>query len=315
MSVQAGNLDVRAGAGAAAASTRSRRRGFRSEGRAAFWFLLPSLLGFLAFLLLPLLASLALSFTNWQLLSQPKFVGLANYIRLFTVDPSFWHVLRNTVLYTVEYLVLNIVLALGMAVWISSLRWGKRFFRLIFFLPTFTPMIGVSVVWLLIFTPGGLMDWIVGALGLPIPNFLVDPGWAMQAIVIVSLWSGFGYNLLLFGAALDSIPQTYLDAARIDGATPWQRFWRIKLPLISPTLFFGTVMTAITALQVFDQVYSMTRGGPGVATATLGFFIYQNGFTTYRMGYASSIAWVMFIIMALTALQFRLQRKWVHYDA
>ncbi|WP_343711977.1 sugar ABC transporter permease [Inquilinus sp.] len=311
MSVRAQDL----GARVAGVPRVRRRRAFRAEGRAAFWFLLPSLLGFLAFLLFPLVASLALSFTNWQLLNQPKLVGFANYIRLFTVDPSFWRVLVNTVFYTVEYLVLNIVLAVGMAVWISSLRWGKRLFRLIFFLPTFTPMIGASLVWVLIFTPGGLMDWLVQSLGLPLPNLLVDPAWAMQAIVIVSLWSGFGYNLLLFGAALESIPQTYLDAAQIDGANAWQRFWRIKLPLISPTLFFGTVMTAITALQVFDQVYSMTRGGPGVATATLGFFIYQNGFTTYRMGYASSIAWVMFvIIMALTALQFRLQRKWVHYD-
>jgi multiple sugar transport system permease protein len=311
MSVQAQGF----GAQVAGVPRTRRRRAFRAEGRAAFWFLLPSLLGFLAFLLFPLVASLALSFTNWQLLNPPKFLGLANYIRLFTVDPSFWRALLNTVFYTAEYLVLNIVLAVGMAVWISSLRWGKRFFRLIFFLPTFTPMIGASLVWVLIFTPGGLMDWVVQSLGLPIPNLLVDPAWAMQAIVIVSLWSGFGYNLLLFGAALESIPQTYLDAAQIDGATAWQRFWRIKLPLISPTLFFGTVMTAITALQVFDQVYSMTRGGPGVATATLGFFIYQNGFSTYRMGYASSIAWVMFvIIMALTAFQFRMQRKWVHYD-
>jgi multiple sugar transport system permease protein len=312
MSVQAHGFGAQV---AGVPRTRRRRRAFRAEGRAAFWFLLPSLLGFLAFLLFPLVASLALSFTNWQLLNPPKFLGLANYIRLFTVDPSFWRALLNTFFYTAEYLVLNIVLAVGMAVWISSLRWGKRFFRLIFFLPTFTPMIGASLVWVLIFTPGGLMDWVVQSLGLPIPNLLVDPAWAMQAIVIVSLWSGFGYNLLLFGAALESIPQTYLDAAQIDGATAWQRFWRIKLPLISPTLFFGTVMTAITALQVFDQVYSMTRGGPGVATATLGFFIYQNGFSTYRMGYASSIAWVMFvIIMALTAFQFRMQRKWVHYD-
>jgi multiple sugar transport system permease protein len=181
MSVQAQDLGASVAAGAAAPRAR-RRRAFRAEGRAAFWFLLPSLLGFLAFLLFPLVASLALSFTNWQLLNQPNFLGLANYIRLFTVDPSFWRALLNTVFYTVEYLVLNIALALGMAVWISSLRWGKRFFRLIFFLPTFTPMIGASLVWVLIFTPGGLMDWVVQSLGLPIPNFRVDPAWAMQAI-------------------------------------------------------------------------------------------------------------------------------------
>ena len=144
---------------------------------------------------------------------------------------------------------------------------------------------------------------------------MASPNLALQTIVVVSLWSGFGYNLLLFGAALEAIPQTYLDAAQIDGASAWQRFWRIKLPLISPTLFFGTVMTAITSLQVFDQVYALTRGGPGSATATLGFSIYRTGFAAYKMGYASSIAWVLFvIIMALTAFQMRMQRRWVHYD-
>jgi multiple sugar transport system permease protein len=138
----------------------------------------------------------------------------------------------------------------------------------------------------------------------------------MQAVIIVTLWSSVGYNMVLFNAALDLVPQSYLDAAKIDGANAWDRFWRIRLPLISPTVFFGTVMTAITSLQVFDQIYVMTKGGPGSSTVTLGFSIYQSGFSNYQMGYASSLAWVMFMmIMALTALQFWLQRKWVHYDS
>jgi multiple sugar transport system permease protein len=145
---------------------------------------------------------------------------------------------------------------------------------------------------------------------------ITDPNWAMQCVVIVSLWAGFGYNLLLFGAALESIPAQYLDAAAIDGTTPWQRFWLIKIPLISPSLFFGIVLTAITSLQVFDQVYALTRGGPGAATQTLGYKIYRDGFISYNFGYASSVAWILFvIIMVLTAIQLRLQRKWVHYDA
>jgi multiple sugar transport system permease protein len=287
----------------------------RQDAHAAIWFLLPSLSGLVLFLVVPLIASFVLSFTNWELLAPPKFIGLHNYIRLFTVDPTFRQVLGNTILYTSEYLVLNIAAALAMAVWISSLPWGRTLFRLVFFLPTFTPLIGASLVWLLIFTPGGIMDSVFAAIGLPIPNLITDPDWAMQAVVIVSLWSGFGYNLLLFGASLESIPQSYLDAAAIDGADAWQRFWRIKLALISPTLFFGTVMTAIHALQVFDQVYALTRGGPGSATATLGFAIYTSGFGSYKMGYATSISWVLFvIIMGLTAVQLRLQKKWVHYD-
>ena len=302
----------------AAAPVRARGRAprLRDDRAAAVWFLLPSLLGLAAFLLLPLAASLALGFTNWTLLGRARFIGMHNYAVLLSSDPSFWPVLRNTVLYTVEYLGLNIVISVGMAVWINSLGWGRQFFRVLFFLPTFTPLIGSGLVWLLIFTPGGFMDWMVMALGLKLPNLITDPGLAIQAIVIVSLWSGFGYNLLLFSAALDGIPANYLDAAAIDGATAWQRFWAIKLPLISPTLFFGTVMTAITALQVFDQVYALTRGGPGSSTVTLGYSIYHTGFERYRMGAASATAWVLFvIIMALTAVQLRLQKRWVHYEA
>jgi multiple sugar transport system permease protein len=292
---------------------RPRRR--RSDLRAAIPFLLPGFLGLATFLILPLLASLLLSFSNWQVIGETRFVGVANYVNLFTRDPIFWGVFGTTLLYTAEYLVLNIVISLAMAVWIGSLAWGRQLFRLLFFLPTFTPLIGISLVWLLMLTPGGIVDGVFTALSLPITNLITSPGYALQVVVIVSLWSHFGYNLLLFGAALESIPSTYLDAAAIDGARPWQRFWRVKLPLISPSLFFGTVLTAISSLQVFDQVYALTRGGPGSTTTTLGYAIYSQGFVSYRLGYASAIAWVLFaVIMALTAVQLRLQRSWVHYD-
>lgn len=292
------------------------RRWFRAgEGRTAFFFLLPGLIGILLFLVLPIFASIALSFTDWQLLGTPHFVGFANYTRLFTADPQFWTVLRNTVFFTVEYLILNIVVSLGLATWISSLKFGQRWFRGIFFLPTFTPLIAVAIVWMLIFTSGGLFDSLMERLSLPFSGVLNSQTLAMQAVILTSIWAGVGYNTVLFNAALDMVPASYLEAARIDGATAWDRFWKIRLPLISPTLFFGTVMTAITSLQVFDQIFVMTKGGPGSATATLGYAIYQRGFQNFQMGYASAIAWVMFaLIMALTALQFWLQRKWVHYD-
>lgn len=299
-------------------NTPARRRNRMSayEARTAFLFLLPSILGFVIFMLFPIIASLAMSFTNWQLISAPSFVGFANYVRLFTLDPTFFTVVGNTLFFTVEYLVLNIALSLVLAVWISSLKRGQRWFRVVFFIPTFTPSIAVSVVWVLIFTPGGFMDFLFQSLAINAPNLLLDPKLAMQAVIIVTLWSSVGYNMVLFNAALDLVPQSYLDAAKIDGANAWDRFWKIRLPLISPTVFFGTVMTAITSLQVFDQIYVMTRGGPGSSTVTLGFSIYQSGFANYQMGYASSLAWVMFMmIMALTALQFWLQRKWVHYDS
>ena len=299
------------GAGVALSSRRRRR----SDLGTASLFLLPSLLGLTAFLLVPLVISLLLSFSNWTVMGEPRFVGLANYIRLLTVDPIFWKVFGVTALYTAEYLVLNIVLSLVMAVWICSLSWGRQLFRLVFFLPTFTPLVGIALVWLLMLTPGGVVDWGFAAIGMPMPNFITDPAYALQVIVAVSLWSHFGYNMLLFGAALESIPATYLDAAAIDGAGGWHQFWRIKLPLISPSLFFGTVLTAITSLQTFDQVYALTRGGPGSATTTLGYAIYSQGFVNYRLGYSSSIAWILFaVIMVLTALQLQLQERWVHYD-
>jgi len=292
-----------------------RRRRRHRDLRTAALFLTPSFIGLLIFLIGPLLASLALSFTNWQVIGELRYVGVANYVRLATADPIFWQVLRVTLIYCAEYLVLNLVISLTMAVWIGSMAWGKTLFRLIFFLPTFTPVIGIAIIWLLMLTPGGVIDWGIAALHLPIPNLIVTPGFALQALVVVALWSHFGYNMLLFGAALEAIPATYLDAATIDGASSWQRFWRVKLPLISPSLFFGTVLTAITSLQTFDQVYALTHGGPGSATTTLGYAIYNQGFVTYRLGYASAIAWVLFaIIMLLTALQLNLQKRWVHYD-
>ena len=292
-----------------------RVRGLRRDGATAIWFLLPSFTGLTIFLLLPVTVSLILSFTNSSLIAQTHWIGMQNFDRLLFGRSNFWPVLGNTVFYTAEYLILNIVLSITMAVWIDSLNWGRQLFRVLFFLPTFVPLVGSAIVWLLILTPGGAMDWTFRALHLPIPNLITDPRLAMQAIVLVSLWSGFGYNLLLFSAALGSIPGSYLDAAKLDGATAWQRFWQIKLPLISPTLLFGVVMTAITALQVFDQVYALTRGGPGASTYTLGFLIYHIGFERYHMGAASAIAWILFaLIMALTAAQLRLQKRWVHYD-
>ena len=186
----------------AAAAYPQRRRRRRTDLRVAVAFLLPGLLGLTAFLILPLVASLLLSFSNWQVIGQTRFVGVANYVNLFTRDPIFWSVFRVTLLYTAEYLVLNIVLALVMAVWIGSLSWGRQLFRLLFFLPTFTPLVGIALVWLLMLTPGGIVDGSFAALGFPIPNLITSPTYALQVLVIVSLWSHFGYNLLLFGAAL-----------------------------------------------------------------------------------------------------------------
>lgn len=288
----------------------------RRESLTALVFLLPSLLGMTIFVFIPLVWSFVMSFTDWSLISSPKFVGFKNFSKLFVTDPTFWTSVTNTLWFTVEFVVLNIALALAIATWISAQKWGKAALRVIFFIPVFTPAIAVSIVWLLILSSGGVFDSISVMLGFGKIDMLNNPRLAMHAVVIVSLWANVGYNVVLLNASLDLVPKTYLEAARIDGAGAWRRFWDVRVPMISPTIFFACVMTAINGLQVFDQIYVLTRGGPGSSTVTLGYSIFQHGFERYDMGYAAAVSWVMFsLIFALTMFQFRMQRKWVHYDS
>jgi multiple sugar transport system permease protein len=211
---------------------------------------------------------------------------------------------------------LNIVVSLGLALWISSrIRW-KGLYRLLFFIPTVTPMVANALVWRLLYQPNGLISqtWET-VLGTPAPNFLGDPNWAMAAVVMMSVWQGFGYNMLVFSAGLDAIPQSIQEAATVDGVSPLRRLWHITLPMLSPSMFFAMIMTLITSFQVFVQPQIMTAGGPGIATETVVIHLYREGFVQYELGTASAIAWFLFlIIMLVTALQFVGQKRWVHYD-
>ena len=201
-------------------------------------FLLPNGLGFLGFTLLPLLASLVLSFLSWPLLGQYKFVGLDNYIRLFTKDPVFFRVFLNTLYFVVGYVPLNLIFAVAIAVWLNSNLRGGRIFRLIFFLPVFTPMVANALVWRLLLSPHGVIDYALSRFHLPSPNWLGSDRWAMPAMILMSIWQGFGYNMLVFSAGLRSIPRPLYEAAAIDGAKPWTRFWKITLPMLTPSIFF-----------------------------------------------------------------------------
>ena len=286
------------------------RRWFRGEGWTALFFLLPGLIGIVLFLVLPILASIALSFTNWQLLGTPRFVGLSNYVRLFTTDPQFWTVMRNTIFFTVEYLVLNIVISLGLATWISSLKIGQRWFRVIFFLPTFTPLIAVAMVWMLIFTSGGLFDSLTAALSLPLAGVLNDRTLAMQAVVLTSIWAGVGYNTVLFNAALDMVPATYLEAARIDGASPFTTLRRIKLPYIAPVILFCVTYATIGGLQVFDSIKIITDGGPGDSTRSVVMYMFSEAFSAGELGTGAASALTLLIVIAIvTAIQLTLGRR------
>ena len=294
---------------------RMRRLKWREQG-IAYLFLAPNMIGFLFFTLFSLVAAFGLSFFRWSLLTTPTFAGLNNYVILFTQDPVFHQILINTLYFVFGYVPLNIVLSLGIAVWLSGNIRGKNLFRIIMFLPVITPAVGVSLVWMLMYDQNGIINQLLYAfLHIHGPNWLGSNTWAMPAVIIMSLWYGFGYNMLVFSAGIQAIPQHLYEAAAIDGAQRWQRFFSITLPLLSPSLFFGLVLTLITSFQVFDQVYILTAGGPGTDTTTLVFYTYQNGFVYFHMGYAATISSVLFVlIMLVTLLQFALQKRWVYYE-
>jgi len=282
----------------------------------AYLFLMPNIVGFLFFTLFSLIAAFALSFFRWSLLAPATFTGIGNYIQLFTTDPVFHQVLVNTLYFVFGYVPLNIVVSLGMAVWIAGPIHFKNVFRIIMFLPVLTPAVGVALVWLLMYDQSGIINQTLFALfHIRGPNWLASSTWAMPAVILMSLWYNFGYNMLVFSAGLQNIPPHFYEAAAIDGATRWNRFWDITIPLLSPSLFFGVILTLISSFQVFDQVYILTGGGPGIDTTTLVLYAYQNGFQYYKMGYAATISTVLFLlILVVTLLQFILQRKWVHYE-
>lgn len=298
------------------ATGKTKKAGRRGDGPAALGFLSPNLAGFLVFTILPIVASLVLSFYEWPLIGLPEFTGLHNFTQLLTKDAVFRNVILNTLYFVVGYLAGNIIVALGLASWLTTRIRGKAVFRVLFFLPVVTPMVANAVVWRLLFQPEtGMFAWMLTAVGLPAPNWLGDPHWAMPALILMSIWAGFGYNMLVFIAGIESIPTSLYESASLDGANGWQKFWHITLPMLSPSLFFAVVMTLITSFQVFTQPYVLTGGGPGDSTTTLVVYLYQHGFQGFEMGYASAIAWVLFlIIMVMTFIQFRAQRRWVHYE-
>ena len=289
----------------------------RRDKRAALGFLTPNLIGFLAFTLIPFAGSLVLSFFNWPLIGQPVFSGLANWKRMLFEDDQFWPIVGNTIYFAVAYVTLNIILSLAVALWLSSNIHFKGLFRVIFFIPTVAPMVANAVVWRLLLTPDeGLIATIVSSItGQSAPNWLGDVHWAMPAVIIMSVWQGFGYNMMIFVAGIAGIPADLYEAAKIDGAGWFKRTFRITIPLLTPSIFFAVVMTIISSLQVFAQPFILTGGGPGNSTTTLVYYLYQRGFTGYEMGYASSIAWALFMmILVVTFVQYIGQNKWVHYQ-
>ena len=288
----------------------------RGETLAAYLFLLPNIVGFLVFTLLAVVASAGIALTNWDIISTPDFVGLRNFERLLTIDDSFRKVLWNTTAYTVASVVASMVLSLGVAIAMNTALRGIVIFRTAYYLPVVTSSVAVAVVWTWFYNPDfGPLNYYLSAVGFKPPQWLGSPEWALPAVIIVSVWKAIGYDMIIWLAGLQGIPQHLYEAAAIDGAGRWRRFTAITLPMLTPTTFFVLVISLIRAFQVFDIVQVMTDGGPADATRTMVLYIYDQGVKFLKMGYAAAVAWTLFVIVFLiTIVQWRVQRSWVHYE-
>lgn len=295
-------------------STLFRRASVR-EALAAYCFLLPGFLPFLVFAVLPMVGGFSLSLLEWNLLQPWTFIGLANF-RGLLADGEFWSAMRVSALFTLGVVPTGLVLALGLAVLLNGGRRGVVFYRTVYFLPVVTATVAVSMVWRWLLAGDlGLVNALLGVVGISGPAWLGDTTWALPAVIVTSVWKGLGYSMVLFLAGLQNIPQDYYDAAKLDGAGAWDRFRDVTLPLLSPTTFFVLVVSIISSLQVFDQVFVMTNGGPYRSTVTASYFIYETGFKLLNMGYASAAASVLFLVILVASIfQWKLQRRWVHYE-
>jgi len=277
-------------------------------------FILPNLIGFGVLTLYPVLSLFYISFTNWNVFGTAQWTGLANYKRLVN-DPMFHTALLNTLYYCAMTIPLTLLTSLGLALLLNTKLRGAAFFRTAAFFPYVTSIVAIAVVWNLLFSPQyGPVNEVLRALGWSSPpGWLTSEDWAMPAVAIISTWQYMGYYMVLFLAGLQAVPQELHEAARVDGANAWWRFWGVTLPVMSPTIFFATVITFIGAFQIFDPMVIMTQGGPDGATRSIVQYTYEKGFQSFEVGYAAALSLVLFVvIMVVTGLQFRLSRRWVH---
>ena len=279
-----------------------------------YLFLTPQLLGLLAFALIPLGFALVLSFTNWDGFGAKTFIGLENFIGQFN-NPVFWKALWNTVLYTILYIPIGISLSLLLAIALNKIK-GKEFYRVLFFMPVVTSSVSVGVIWMWILNGDfGILNQFLANFGINGPQWLTDTSLVMVSIALLSVWWQLGFNMVIFLAGLQGISTSYYEAAEIDGASKFQKFKHITLPLISPTTFFVTIMAIISSFQMFDQALVITGGGPAKASYTLVFHIYETAFMNFRMGEGSAAAMILFVIILIfTLIQFKLSKRWVHYE-
>jgi multiple sugar transport system permease protein len=284
----------------------------RSNERVGYLFILPSFLHLLVFLLVPIGFSLYLSFHDWNgpRFQNAPFIGLENY-RFLAGDARFWQAMRNTGYYTLLAVPLGMVASLLVAVVLNQRLRGVHFFRTLFFMPVVSSWVAVSIVWITLLDPSvGIVNYLLTRVGLPGVFWLEDPRWAMPALVIIAIWKGLGFSMVVWLAGLQAIPAELQEAAAIDGASRWQTFWRITLPLLAPTTFFLAITGVIGSFQVFAPMYVITQGGPLESTNVVVYEIYNRAFQEFKMGYASAQSWVLFaVIFVATLIQLTYMRR------
>lgn len=299
-----------------AAITRPKQSVNWKEAVWGYILIAPGLIFVLVFTLIPVLGAFGISLTQWNLVSPPRFAGLANYQKVFS-DPLATKTLLNTFYFTFVSVPISIVLSLLLAVLLNQKIRGLSFFRTAYYLPVVSSTVAVGMFFLWIFDSRfGLMNRFLAMLAVEPIRWLTDPDWAMAAVIIATVWRSLGFTMLIFLAALQDVPQDLFDAAGIDGAGGLQKFWYVTVPLITPAIFFSTLTGFINSFQSFDLVYNMTSGGPARATYLVGYYIWEQAFKYLNMGYGAAIAFVLFfIILLITLLQWALRRRWVHGEA
>jgi multiple sugar transport system permease protein len=290
----------------------------RKEARWAYFFISPWIIGFIIFTLGPMLASLYLSFTDYSLGSVGSVPVLnwgANYVKLFAGDPKFWHALVVTVTYAIIAIPLELFFGFMVAYLLNLKVPGLPVWRTLYYLPSVTPAVAGAILWGIIFNPSfGIMNWFLSLIGIKGPGWLSSQQWALPALIIMSLW-GVGGGMVIYLAGLQGIPTALYEAAEIDGANSLQKLAKITVPLMTPVIFFNLVIGIIGTFQFFTSVYVLTRGGPADATLFYNLYLYNTAFRYLNMGYASALAWILFIIvLLLTLLVFRSSSLWVYYE-
>lgn len=278
-------------------------------------FALPQAISLLCLGILPVIIAFVLSMFDWNGLRDPVFVGLENFRYIFQAEDTYI-ALKNTLVYTLIYVPCNIVLSLLLAVLLNKAA-GKIFYRAVFFLPQIVTSVAIAVIWSWIYQPQyGILNALLKMFGIEGHAWLRETGTAMGSVLVMSIWWGLGYNTVLFLAALQNVPKSYLEAAEIDGADRFRQFIHVTLPMVSPTTLLVTITSLINSFQVFDQCYLLTSGGPAKRTYTMAIYIYETAFKNFKLGRASAISLIMFaVIVSVSVMQFRLSNKWVNYDS